>query len=494
MSASQLLAWLAALGLAGAGAAEAPPTPQQRAAALAAQLEGTACAQQYSAAHALLRSRNFMLLRRPERERFSLAFASCAFERADYPWADAAARRTGSGGAALRQLTRLGLLIWEEENDQALVALEELARSSPALVRRVAASSVDDLRKDLSADESLAMFDALASAGWRGERVQEDARLRLAHARLLAERERVPRARERLHDPLPAITVIAIRSDRRLDALREDPAFEQRLDVARAAERDLSRAREQVAERPESMEASIWLINALRALGRTDDAVAEAERALARDEASNGAHYADRDERLNWLLNAYADALFEANRPADANGALERAIAHGEDDEPNVSQSLALALALSDEGRAAEALAELGHVEDPSSYKQLWIEAIRVCADQQLDDFRRRGPALAKLESDGEWSAARVRALLCIGDLDTAAGVLIARLQDPAEREDALRVLQRYANRPEPALPQRVLIRERQRELARRPDVSAVVAELGRIEDLPIAATDERDL
>ncbi|HEU4429438.1 MAG TPA: hypothetical protein VFT98_11835 [Myxococcota bacterium] len=434
-----------------------------------------------------------MLLPRPERERFSLALASCAFELADYTWADAAAVHAGSAGAALRRLTQLGLMIWEEENEAAFVAFTALARSSPALVRRLAASSIDDLTNDLSTENSLALYEALESAGWQGERVQDDARLRLAHARLLAERGRTSEARERLHDPLPAATVIAIRSDRRFDALREDAAFEQRLDVARAAERDLARVRAEIAARPQSIEAAIRSITALRALGRTAEAIREAERALALDEASDGAHYADRDARLNWLLNAYADALFEADRADDAQSALLRAIAHGENDEPNVSQALARALALSDEGRAAEALAELDHIEGTSGYERLWIEAIRVCAGQQLDDFRRRGRALAKLESDGEWSAARVRALLCIGDLDTAAAVYIARLQDPAAREEALRVLQRYANPPERALPQRALIRERQRALARRPDVAAAAMELGRIEDLPIAATDERD-
>jgi hypothetical protein len=491
-----LLAALVALAVASAAWADAPATttPQQRAARLAAELEGAACAARYSAAHALLRSRNFMLLAQPERERFALALASCAFELAHYGWADEAAQRAGGAGAALRPLTKLALMIWEEENDEALAELAKLARSSPPLVRRLAASAVDDLRSDLAGEDALALFDALVAAGWRAERPEQDARLRLAHARLLVERGRVQEARERLHEPLPAASVIAIRSDRRLDALREDPAFAQRCDVAVAAQRDLARARTEVAERPRSLEATVRLTAALRALARTDEAIAEAERALALDEATEGAHYDDDEAQRSSLLRALADALFETNRAEDAYAALQRAASHGEEDGTNSGALLALALALSDEERGADALAVLDEIEEPSSDERLWMEAIRVCASVQLGDFRQRRSSLEKLESDGERSAARARALLCMGDLDGAAGLYSARLLDPFAREAALRVLQHYANRPEPALPQRDVIRARLRAVAERPDVAETVQQLGRIEQLPIAATDAWDL
>ncbi len=68
--------------------------------------------------------------------------------------------------------------------------------------------------------------------------------------------------------------------------------------------------------------------------------------------------------------------------------------------------------------------------------------------------------------------------------MDEAAAGLIAQLQDPMDRSDALLELQ--DTRDAPPLPEEVLLTARWKQLKQRADVQAAVRRVGRIESYPL--------
>jgi len=279
-----------------------------------------------------------------------------------------------------------------------------------------------------------------------------------------------------------------MRVDRRFDALRSDAAFAGRLDVRAAAEVNLVRAYESAEGDPANLHRFLEVAQALRTLGRNDEALALLDQHIAHAQSA-GSNYRDVAESLNWLLNERAYILYDLNRPDEAREAFGLSIAARESGNWNVSQVINFATMLIAEQRSRDALEVVRTVGSSSPYGDMWIAAVRACAAAQLGDAALQATSMAFLREHAEDNiSALARANLCVNDLDAAAALYIQRLNDPDKRSSALVALQRYQSSPVEALPHDIVLRERMERVRARPDVQAAVAEFGRIEDVPLHA------
>ena len=392
---------------------------------------------------------------------------------------------------AERQLLKLGM---EFKNDAVTVeAFHSLAAGSPVqfsrLESRLIIGAMEAARRlDATGDAELEVHETLLARGFTFPDRSPDDGVRVAHARLLAERGQLDRARERLATVVAPASILTVRTHRVFDPLRADPAFERRLDMRAAAEASLARARAAAAADPRKVDRTLRLVGALVTLGRLDEALAEVERVLVltRDPES-ASRLDDLGERVNWLLNRKAQLLYDLDRPVEGRAVFREAIAVGEDGKPNVSQIINFATLLEQEGRPTEALSMLRKVGRASPYGEMWIASVRACAADQLGDTAARRSAIAYLrEHERNNVAALARALLCVNDIDGAAALFIRRLRDRSERSDALMSLQVYSPPRGKALPRRAVRADRLARVRDRLDVRAAVEVVGRIEKVPL--------
>ena len=260
--------------------------------------------------------------------------------------------------------------------------------------------------------------------------------------------------------------------------------------MRRAAEASLARVRGEAASDPTKLEHVVAVMSELRGLGRSAEAVREGEQARTLDSASGGLHYADRDEQLNWLHNELAYALYDVGRTQEARAAFEAAIAHGEKGRANVSQAINFALSLTAEGEAARALEVLERLGEMSVYGEMWAAAARACAHAQLGALTKRDEALGfLLQNEEENPHALIRGLLCADDRDALASLFTRRLERPDARAEMLGALQRYRVTeavPPPALAK---LRDTLQRVRNDRNVAAAIDAVGRIEDVPLAAS-----
>jgi hypothetical protein len=163
---------------------------------------------------------------------------------------------------------------------------------------------------------------------------------------------------------------------------------------------------------------------------------------------------------------------------------LEGASGLSENGVANVSQTINMAGFYVRLGRSREAidiLSTLGD-RDMTPYGHMQVESIRLLAaliDERPEDVER---ALAYMRAHGDDAIATLQdALVRAGEVDEAAALLIRRLRDPALRKGALLEVQEYA-RPTWTTPFIEAWHKQEVEMLSRPDVQAVIAEVGRTE------------
>jgi tetratricopeptide (TPR) repeat protein len=256
-------------------------------------------------------------------------------------------------------------------------------------------------------------------------------------------------------------------------------------------------ARSMVAERPRELRAVLRLGTRLARANRLEEGLRVFEDALART-AEAGLHdgasiYDDIDEYQHWIMNYQARILSKLGRWDEAvkaqSAALEAARIHGSD---NLSQQINLGVMHYMMGKPADALEALdgsGDLSDPKSglsdYGRMAAEAVRVCAYEQLGDSEKREQSLAYIREHAlDGYVAVKEALLCAGDLDGLAQVIIEHLEDPLRRNEILRDLQVYY--PVPNLtPFGQTIEERFQALRDRQDVREAAGKVGSILSWP---------
>jgi hypothetical protein len=206
---------------------------------------------------------------------------------------------------------------------------------------------------------------------------------------------------------------------------------------------DLSRAEQ-------SGEKGFWLVNeaayALKALGRSQEAVAAMEQLIALD-------LGEHPYLINMAIN-HGAILNAAQRYADAAAYIEGLWATAKD--------------------------------QASPYGHMWMWSIAACAHAWAGESGKAAPWLERLKAGSDDNqAAHLRALLCANDMDAAEALLLKRLAGD-NAADTLVGLQDYRlgeRTSDSRLEQRMMA------LRSRPAVAAAIAAKGRILSLPLSKT-----
>lgn len=292
--------------------------------------------------------------------------------------------------------------------------------------------------------------------------------------------------------------VLRVRLDRRFLALTEGDGA-RAFDPVKAVEARLAAQGARAAEKPGDPDRVAAAAGTLRLLGRPAEGLATIDAWIAGHKADASG---DDAPDLNWILDERAETLAALGRRDEALAAGRTAAALKEQGGANVSQTINLAEQLEDGGQPQAALDVLAVFKEggprASVYGMMWVWAERACALGQLGKTAATSPDLgAALAYTAEHALAytaehaqanppaRAETLLCVGDLDGAAGVYIARLKDPEQRFGALMVLSSWKRPPQPAFLAEIYARLDKVRV--RPDVKAAVAAVGRTESYPLA-------
>lgn len=340
-------------------------------------------------------------------------------------------------------------------------------RSMWFLVGQLEADDHTDLRKRLLA--------VLANAAYVPEEpfASTDA-FRLRYARLLAQAD--PGAARALVLEIRAPEALAEASvDRQLRTLL--PAD---IDVRAAAEARLRATRELVTQYPHSLEGLIQVSADLRLLGRPREALDVLETAVKGLEDPEA--YEDRDEQLAWWWNERASNYAALGKAAEMVDSLRKGGALNEDGQLNVSQIINLAGWQIQFGQGDEALKTLaafdGEGRNTSPYGEMQMRSARGCAHSLTGQTAKVAEDLTFVSTHEKDSPdALIRLLLCTGDRDTAATVLIRKLDNSEQRAGSLLRLSDYDEPPVKLPPS--LIAQGYEALKQRPDVKAAIERAG---------------
>jgi len=262
-----------------------------------------------------------------------------------------------------------------------------------------------------------------------------------------------------------------------------------RLELLQAslAERDRDTAAA-LAGTPQAQRRVLDRAQYLRSLGRNEEALALLQ-PFNRDVAATVAA----GEHGMWLVNESAYALLALGRSDEAVAVMRRLVAL-----PIAGNTALIAPAinhaeiLAEAGRYQEALDHARALERDSAqyandYGKAWISAAIVCALAGLDRSAEAAPELARLRGQSEINpAAATRAFLCVGDDDSAAALMVRRLESD-EPDSAILALQDYTLSRGNA--QQGPLYRRLTALRDRPAVHAALGRVGRVMTLPLART-----
>ncbi len=225
----------------------------------------------------------------------------------------------------------------------------------------------------------------------------------------------------------------------------------------------------------------------LRSVGRNAEAFAVVAPVTADLAAAAG------DEEIMWAVNEAVFALTALDRDDEAVRLMERIAALPLSGSGHlVNARINHLIILSSMGRHAEVLDRAARLEaeegfSASDYGNALIASARVCALASLSRAEEAAPLLARLRGWSERNAGALsHAYMCLGDLDSAAALLVQRLgrDDPSS---AILALQDYqldtGDSESDRLGARFL------SLRERPDVRAALDRVGRVLSLPLAPT-----
>jgi hypothetical protein len=346
-------------------------------------------------------------------------------------------------------------------------------------------SAVTDA-KALKHDVALRLLQALYKAHWNPPWPSGPSGIWRDLALLLLERDRVPEAigvSTAVSDPY---VLIAIRADRRFDAVTAaNPAM---FDIAAAAEREMRERRRAAENAPDSLALRNSVIVELRQQQRYAEMLAEADSVLQELKSTNSPEkiFKDYKDQYPWLLEYRARALKRLHRWDEALEQLTAASQINVNGRANVSQLINLAALDNALGRPEEVLAHVRGLDgSTNALGMMRIEKVRLEAAVQLGDKVQAARALSYLKEHRadslpfyQWS------LIVANELEQASKLLISRLRDKDQRQDALQSVQRYAAEPGPEWDQS--LGARWRAVLDRPEVQAAILQVGRVESYPL--------
>jgi tetratricopeptide (TPR) repeat protein len=376
---------------------------------------------------------------------------------------------------------RLSTIQFELGNlDASAKALTGLVERWPELLVNLDASLIYQLifRTEHISQERLELMQALFYANWDGAGVSASSawhQLALLHVER-GDHEAARAVIRRIDGPNQ---LIALRSDRRFDALLDSDSW--RANVQLAAMRQVERLRDHAASKADRLQPRVQLTYAMLTVGMHHEVIALVDEAIAAiATAANGAKpFIDIEEQV-WLMNNRAIALRRLGRLDDALLELRRASHLGESGDVNVSQTLNLGQFYCKLGQPDAALAAISAAGSMSGYGKMVQTGVRHCAALQQQDVKAASEALAYLKKHRKDSQViYLEALIAAGQLDHAAQVVIQLLDSPFERAELLTWMQEYM-RPSP-LPGEMRTLALRSELLARSDVQDTIERVGRI-------------
>ena len=389
-------------------------------------------------------------------------------------------------GVAWHQRLRAAYMIEDYVDSANSIAV--IARRWPQGLDQIRERAILDISSQLEKAAAnrgarMALLAALFDANWKNEG-REPNWLWKDLARSLVETGDTPHATEviaRIDEPE---IVVAIRADRRYDALMR--ARSGGYDVARVMKRERAHLDALRTQRRDRLFPIVSVLDVDVRDGQAERALALADEVIARVAAEGMSVYTDGEEWYIWVLDARARALSRLGRWDDAVTQLRKATRRPESGGMNVSQVLNLARLLARLERvdeAEEAMEELGSMS-PFGRMQLALNRVMIAAakgdgaalDKQLKAMRD-----ARTDSMGTYQSALVQA----DRSDEAAALLVERLRSEDWRGDALAEVQTYADIVE--APRDKLHMERWRAILARKDVQEALDAVGRIERAPFA-------
>jgi hypothetical protein len=328
------------------------------------------------------------------------------------------------------------------------------------------------------------LLQALYDANWRTELGFEPDWVWYSFAVLRLERGDPEGAATTLQRVMRPLSIVKIRADRRFDALPLDR--EIALDVTRAQESYVAKARDVVAEHPKSLEALMELTYALLSAKQFDE-ILKITGPLTLDlppTSPLASSYEDWDEYIGWMADNRARALFALGRGSEALPLMRQNAKRPENGTANVSHAINLAGALLQQGQPREALEAIALVGQPSPYGKMQVEDARLRAAVALKDKALAEQALKYMrEHQADAPATLQAALVETGRHDDAAKLLAQRLADPLRRGDTLEELQGYYQPPATKVVQQW--RNQWKVFMARRDVRAAIDKVGRVERYP---------
>lgn len=218
-------------------------------------------------------------------------------------------------------------------------------------------------------------------------------------------------------------------------------------DIRAATERELARDQERSKAHPDLLEGYLQQVRDLRSLGRDTEALAVLD--STRTRTGQVRQFSDQRDSLNWYWNERGYLLAELGNREEAILSLRRGGVSLEHGNLNVSQVINLASMQVDFGLGADALETLEVFQQSqrpiSPYGELEMRAARVCAQSlagRLSEARDDMEYAKAHELDNAQAAVFV--LICGGDNDGAAAILIRTLNDPDRRVTALEELSEF--------------------------------------------------
>lgn len=375
---------------------------------------------------------------------------------------------------------------WLGNHEAAAAHLLYLLRNWPQLLGNLPEQDISQLVHRMAPDSParLELLQTLFDASWTRDGL-DASDLWYALALMRVERGEAEAARAaitRITDPMG---MVKLRADRRFDALVD--RGDERFDAARAARTRADELRVMAMLHPERLDVLRELTYAMLTAGDNRDVLAMTDAALAvLAEGTETSPFKDIDEQV-WLMNNRAIALRRLGRIDEALAQMQHASRLTERGEPNVSQVLNLGQFYCSLGRPDDAVAVIAQVGGMSGYGRMVQASVQHCAAQRSGNVAAAAQALAYLRAHRQDSEILfLEALIEADRLDEATAVMVAQLESPHDRADALIAVQQFRS-PEP-LPGDVAYRAREHRVIARAEVQAAVQRVGRVEHHDIHA------
>lgn len=271
--------------------------------------------------------------------------------------------------------------------------------------------------------------------------------------------------------------LIGVRSDKRFDGLfgPDDSRFK----VEAAAVRRADLLRTFADSHPKDLKPEVELAGALLALGRNEEVIERADRALTRIQ------YGDGPFKHSWqktrLMGRRSKALSRLGRFQEAQLQLEQSAQPDAQGEADVNQVLNLGAFYCSTGEADAALAATRRASDMSDYGKAVQAYVQYCAAVLKHDPILAERALAFLRAHQDGNEGPLLSALVRGNrMDEAAKAVIDRLAAEDTRNDMLIELQDYLEARH--APGNEPIHARWDALLARDDVRRAVEQVGRIQ------------